>query len=589
MTDVRFVPNITPITADWLNDVNTITNGLGTTTGSGRVGWIRNAIGAVATTLAKWTGWQPLSPFEFMTDAQITDVQAGTLLLDVTSALQKAIDAVALRSSKGMVWLPAGKYKLTSALNIPYGVSIRGEGATASELVCFNCNGLNFTSYGYEIGSMFFENFGISSGAGTNYSAIVTLPNASTMDGLHFHRLRFYGLDVCFSLAANWNCNIQQCTAQNVNVFVAASGVIVGLRIMNNRIVYAAGGAGSSAKIAIDLRNSTIQESIHILNNQIYGFDVCVSEALAAFVNILHNDLSGIVTCIAYTTANGVMNINDNYIEAFGVGIAGAAQGVDTPTTKVNIKNNSFISQGGTGTIGIVLNTSSGTYQFNTSIEDNSFSQFLTHDIKLWAPGRTRVENNRCMSTAPTYSIWTAGVIAGPVKIARNWCKKAIYIDVAADVTSGKLVLDANTESDTFVPYRGTFTPAYTSQAGAFGAITYTYSNGSYERIGNLCFFNLTIVAATMAAGTASTGVYISLGNIPFTAATTVQATALAVGDASGWGANTPSSATLLSGTKNISLNHRATANGATVATQVSDMTMGAGNRITIAGVFLCT
>lgn len=554
----------------------------------GATNFLQVGVGAVSRT-QRDKSRDHVSALDFMSTAQIADIRAGTLAVDVTTALQAAITAVAAKSSKGALLLPTGRYKITTALQIPYGISIYGEGGTASEIVCYGCDGLNFTSYGYEIGSMFFENFGLTVGSGTNRSAVVTLSNASTMDGLHFNRVRFYGWNESFNFAANWNCSIQYCTAQNVNCFVAASAVIVGLRIANNRVVYGAGGAGAAAKYTIDLRGGTFLESVHIVNNNFYGFDSNISATnVTVFMNITGNDLSAIVNTIQYTTVSGIFNITDNYIEVFNIGILGNPQSVDTPTVKVNIQRNGFIGQSTAPQIGVQLNSAIGTNQWNTTISDNSFSGFLAHDIKAFAGGRTFIERNRCMSTAPTNSIFLGGVQAGPVKVADNWCNKAIYLDAPTDVTTGKLVLTNNVEGNTFVPYRGTFAPVYASQAGTFGAITYAYANGSYERVGNLCFFNLTIVASALAVGTASTGVYISLGNIPFTGAATVQATPVSVGDVSGWGANTPSSAMLLSGTKNISLNHRATANGATAATQVSDMTAGAGNRITLSGVFLC-
>jgi hypothetical protein len=556
--------------------------------GSYIVGFIQSGTGAIAH-FAQDKLREHVSAFDFMTVAQIADVQAGTLLVDVTAALQAAITAIAAKNPKGALYLPAGRYRISAPLQIPYGVSIFGVGATAAEIVCYDCDGLEFVTYGYEIGSMFYENFGLSIGSGTNRSAIVAPANAATMDGLYFNRLRFYGWNECFNLAANWSTAITYCTAQNINCFVAASAVIVGLRIRNNRAVYGAGGAGTADKYTVDLRGGTIQESIHIADNNFYGFDANISATnVTVFMNVTGNDLSALVNCIQYTTVSGIFNITDNYIECFNTGILGNPQSVDTPTVKINIQRNGFIGQSASPQIGIQLNSAIGTNQWNTTISDNSFSGFLTHDIKIFAGGRSYVERNRFMSTAPVYSIFMGGILAGPVKLADNWCQKAIYVDVPADVSTGKLILTNNVEGNTFVPYRGTFTPVYSSQAGAFGAITYSYANGAYERVGNLCFFNLTIVETALAVGTAANGAYISLGNIPFTPAATVQATAITVGDATGWGANTPSGAILLSGTKNISMTYRTTANGATAVMQVSDMTAGAGNRITLSGVFLC-
>lgn len=66
---------------------------LAASTGASLMGWIRSVTGSVATTLAKWLGWQPSNIFEFMTDAQIADVKSGAPSLDHTLAIQAAATA----------------------------------------------------------------------------------------------------------------------------------------------------------------------------------------------------------------------------------------------------------------------------------------------------------------------------------------------------------------------------------------------------------------------------------------------------------------------------------------------------------------
>ena len=133
------------------------------------------------------------------------DAGIGT---DDTAALQAAINDVAAHTSnngynKGAVFIPYGAYKITGALNVPFGVSIFGEGGTASVLWALNCNGLNFTGYGNDASSMFYEDFGIWSAGGNNYTGIVTGTNTITMDGMYFNRLRLQYWDTCFYFAAN--------------------------------------------------------------------------------------------------------------------------------------------------------------------------------------------------------------------------------------------------------------------------------------------------------------------------------------------------------------------------------------------------
>ena len=75
--------------------------------------------------------------WDYMTAAQIADVQAGTLTLDVTSALQAWITAIGTGNYEGAIsgtragYLPAGKYRVSSTLIIPANTSIFGAPANS--------------------------------------------------------------------------------------------------------------------------------------------------------------------------------------------------------------------------------------------------------------------------------------------------------------------------------------------------------------------------------------------------------------------------------------------------------------------------
>jgi len=115
-------------------------------------------VGAVTTTVqAKLR--QTVSVFDFMTAAQITNVQAGSLTLDVTPALQAALDSGAQE-----VIVPPGTYRITG-LEIKIGsvlTTLRGQGNPTLSLVTssnakaitisksqfVNISGFNITSAG---------------------------------------------------------------------------------------------------------------------------------------------------------------------------------------------------------------------------------------------------------------------------------------------------------------------------------------------------------------------------------------------------------------------------------------------------------
>jgi len=83
--------------------------------GSSLVGFIQAGTGAVART-AQSKMRDVVSVFDFMTGAQINDVQANTKLVDVTAAIQAAIDYCNTATNTPELILPAGTYKITDSL-----------------------------------------------------------------------------------------------------------------------------------------------------------------------------------------------------------------------------------------------------------------------------------------------------------------------------------------------------------------------------------------------------------------------------------------------------------------------------------------
>jgi Pectate lyase superfamily protein len=116
------------------------------TKGAGQVGYnaaLAYAAGTVGAALKR-----TISVFDYMTGAQIADVQAGTAVVDVTSAIQAAIDAAyafslgttvlpydTIRQGGATVYLPSGKYKTTATLQNKEGVKLQGAGQWSTLIV----------------------------------------------------------------------------------------------------------------------------------------------------------------------------------------------------------------------------------------------------------------------------------------------------------------------------------------------------------------------------------------------------------------------------------------------------------------------
>lgn len=99
--------------------------------GSSLVGFIQAAAGAISRTVQSKLR-EELSLFDFMSDAEKADVIAGTMTLDVTASVQKAIDfvcgqtSVTVGSKGGKLFAPPGRYLLTDTLHVGYGLVLEG-------------------------------------------------------------------------------------------------------------------------------------------------------------------------------------------------------------------------------------------------------------------------------------------------------------------------------------------------------------------------------------------------------------------------------------------------------------------------------
>jgi fructose-specific phosphotransferase system component IIB len=107
--------------------------------GSARVGVYQNIAGYVGRTLSSWILERPFYVTDFMTAAEVTDIKAGTLLVDVTAAAQAALDSAGstsiLYTTGATVVMPKGRYKITDSLKLKSSwVTLVGEGEFATTL-----------------------------------------------------------------------------------------------------------------------------------------------------------------------------------------------------------------------------------------------------------------------------------------------------------------------------------------------------------------------------------------------------------------------------------------------------------------------
>ena len=88
-----------------------------------------------------------ISVFNFMTAAEIADVQAGTQNLDITNAIQDALNAIdtSRPGYGGVVFFPPGAYRVTATLTAKPNTHLAGTGSR------IGCSIVRYTNYGNTI------------------------------------------------------------------------------------------------------------------------------------------------------------------------------------------------------------------------------------------------------------------------------------------------------------------------------------------------------------------------------------------------------------------------------------------------------
>jgi len=148
-------------------------------------------------------------------------------------------------------------------------------------------------------------------------------------------------------------------------------------------------------------------------------------------------------------------------------------------------------------------------------------------------------------------------------------------IDFSADANSPGMTSELLNDYE-----EGTFTPEFSPAAGAFTAVTYITQRGRYTKIGRTVNIVIYLLTSGITVGTASGAVKIS--GLPFTCDNQVYYAIPFGGDVRLFAGDTPDSAQVDINSTNVSLWYRTAANGATTALDVTDLSTGAANNLTI-------
>jgi Pectate lyase superfamily protein len=385
----------------------------------------------------------------------------GNGTTDDTAAIQAAINACA--SVGNTVYLPAGTYKITSALSMITGVNLMGAGDTETIIQANACDGIHY-AYVSAFNNSTISDLqiqGVNAAAYIGINQPFTSSYLNEIHGLTIRNVFVTYFNIGIQLTDMWDSLIDNCWIQYCNNGIYLYGADIVTNICNTKII-AAGGAGSgSLGYGVYVNGYTFSstgyrrpETVRINQGTIYGFPTGLMFADSLYVNVEQIDIQATITGISTSTVDTVLNIKDNYIE---IDSATALQGIwlqplnSEPLRIVNIEGNYFISTStNVNTVGIQIGAASTQYAWYNNIYGNFFTGFNLYDIYFPdGAGKTYINANRLSSTSVSYSIHVSSVYGAPINIFNNNCAKGIDL-YTPDFTSGNVVLFNNVENGVF-------------------------------------------------------------------------------------------------------------------------------------------
>jgi hypothetical protein len=423
----------------------------------------------------------------------------GDGVTDDTAAIQAALDSIhdipVGSALGGLVFLPRGRYKISTSLKMKYGISLKGAGARASILDCYDCDGIQRTMGITDHNMSFVEDVGFVGMSGTNRTAILDpdLPYpANQNDGFFVHRCSISNFNIGVQLLNSWQSTVTECDISKVNCGVVMDSHCVLVTVRDNTLVREGGGPGTYNNIGINVGTVDV-EALEVSSNFIYGFATGVRSSEGWSLVIKSNTLLTVGPTqigIDFTTVKEHLNIFDNIIESatevgqVTIGIYGRPALTWGGGSTV-IRDNRIFDDLTTGTVtGIQINDPANTNQNNVSIYDNNFLRCTNGDILVYNPVRITIKNNRCESTQPTNSIQVLApvLLSGPIYVEENWCTKALNL-ATTYVNNGQIIVRDNTVSAVYTPweiYNQTYVPVNAST----DPVTITVNSAKWSKQG---------------------------------------------------------------------------------------------------------
>jgi hypothetical protein len=330
------------------------------------------------------------------------------------------------------VYLSGGVFRYTTALTVPEGVSIQGDGR-ASVLKPEGCDGLVFDTSDY-IGPQVFEGFYLH-GNGYTYTGVKALGDANSgrVQGITFQDVYLSNFKTGFWLrsAHGWHLSHVTGTYLWEGVKVAGQTILLTLDGGCEFSRDSATGTGSSTGMKVmsvsDYNPGGVTEQgpegIRVRDTTFFGFAVGVDHVTA--LDSVYTGLTlGLVSDTAFkiTSTPGGLRLRDSWIgydDSADYGVHAVALGAANDSTIIIEGVHSAVESGKTAdanSIGCAIDSN----QSNVTVRDNTWTGNRLHDVRLNFAGKCTLADNKCLSATSGASIQLVAFPGGPYHLQRN-------------------------------------------------------------------------------------------------------------------------------------------------------------------------
>jgi len=370
-------------------------------------------------------------------------------------ALQMAVDVAEVLG--GTVSLGEGTWNGCVAVGAP-GVSLVGQGSTASVLKATNCDAITLR-FVTGFGNTVIRDLDIEGERASRNTAIRvpgTDNEADELYGLTIERVLVRRFNVGFHSRTLRNFAIMNSWFQEVDRAVELLGKNIVGRIAYSTFVHAGGAGGRGPKVGLTVGGYRYAdgtfvptEGLQVTYNVIFGFETDINIDFATVVNITGNDFQASISGIEFTTVQQKLNITDNTFDVAGAdvkyGIVG--HGVNSAIdTKVTIERNGLLGTRTRNAVGIQINDDRNTNQYHVDILGNFIDGMTRYDIAYMNPGPGTIARNHAKSERVEKCIKIGPRQAGTIRVYDNDCAGEVEFE-ADDESAGHLRMQDNTVS----------------------------------------------------------------------------------------------------------------------------------------------